>query len=106
MPAQARVGDNANIPSDGHGSPCCHHSCTGPGTEGSPNVNVNGMPALRLGDPGVHSSCCGANTWNVMMASTTVFINGKGAARLGDQTQHCGGVGQLIQGSPNVNTGG
>lgn len=35
----------------------------------------------------------------------TVFINGKGAHRMGDQNRHCGGMGQLIEGSPNVIVG-
>jgi hypothetical protein len=35
----------------------------------------------------------------------TVFINGKGAHRMGDPTRHCGGIGQLIEGSPNVIVG-
>jgi uncharacterized Zn-binding protein involved in type VI secretion len=40
------------------------------------------------------------------MGSKTVFINGMGAHRMGDMTKHCGGVGQLITGSPNVLVGG
>jgi hypothetical protein len=35
----------------------------------------------------------------------TVFINGKGAHRIGDQNRHCGGLGQLVEGSPNVIVG-
>jgi hypothetical protein len=34
-----------------------------------------------------------------------VFINGKGAHRMGDQNRHCGGLGQLVEGSPNVIVG-
>src|SRR5262249_52826699 len=34
-----------------------------------------------------------------------VFINGKGAHRMGDQNRHCGGMGQLVEGSPNVIVG-
>ena len=70
------------------------------------NVHVNGMPALRMGDPGVHSSCCGANSWIAVGSSATVKINGLGAHRLGDMTQHCGGSGTLIQGSAIVSVGG
>jgi hypothetical protein len=65
-------------------------------------VNVNRRPALRVDDPGVHAACCGANTWTATRGSTTVFINGKGAHRIGDQNRHCGGIGQLVEGSPNV----
>lgn len=51
-------------------------------------------------------ACCGTNTWNAAQGSATVFINGKPAVRLGDQTKHCGGVGKMIEGSPNVVIGG
>jgi hypothetical protein len=68
-------------------------------------VNVNRRPALRVDDPGVHAACCGANTWTATRGSTTVFINGKGAHRIGDQNRHCGGIGQLVEGSPNVIVG-
>ncbi len=106
MPPQSRVGDDALIPSDSHGKPCCAHSAQGPGVKGSPNIMVNGMMAMRVTDPGVHSSCCGANTWVVAMGSSTVFMNGLPAARIGDQTTHCGGTGKLIIGSPDVIVGG
>jgi len=67
---------------------------------------VNGRPALRLGDPGIHAACCGSNTWVAKQGSATVFINGLPAHRVNDQDQHCGGVGTLQTGSPNVFTGG
>jgi hypothetical protein len=41
-----------------------------------------------------------------MQGSMTVFINGKPAVRMGDQTRHCGGIGAMIEGSPNVIVGG
>jgi hypothetical protein len=66
---------------------------------------VNRRPALRVGDPGIHTACCGKNTWTATTGSLTVFINGKGAHRMGDQTRHCGGSGTLIEGSPNVIVG-
>lgn len=106
MPAAARLGDRSNCPSDSHGNECCPHNVTGPATEGSPNVFINGKPALRVGDSGVHSQCCGSNTWKCTQGSSRVFINGKPAVRLGDQTQHCGGVGKIIDGSDNVFIGG
>jgi uncharacterized Zn-binding protein involved in type VI secretion len=106
MPPQGRVGDYAFVPADAHGCPACPHPCTGPATAGSPNVLVNGMMALRVGDPGSHAACCGPNSWNAAMGSATVFINDKQAHRLGDTTTHCGGVGSLIVGSPNVIVGG
>ncbi len=102
MPPVSRVKDNAHCPSCSHGKPCCSHPVTGPGTVGSPNILVNGQPPLRIGDPGVHSTCCGPNTWVVAQGSSTVSFNDIPVARLGDQTTHCGGVGTLIVGSPNV----
>ena len=106
MPPQSRVGDNAFNPADAHGCLVCPHPVTGPGTAGSTDVMVNGMQAMRVGDSGVHSMCCGPNKWNVAAGSGTVFINDIPAARLGDQTAHCGGVGNLIAGSGNVIVGG
>jgi uncharacterized Zn-binding protein involved in type VI secretion len=103
---QGRLGDKAFVPADAHGCPACPHPCIGPAIQGSPNVNCNSRPALRVNDPGVHAACCGPNTWNAATGSGTVFINGLQAHRLGDTTAHCGGTGQLIEGSGNVFTGG
>jgi hypothetical protein len=64
---------------------------------------INGMPALRVGDSGIHAACCGANTWTASTGSATVFINGKAAHRVSDMVTHCGvTTGQLIEGSSNV----
>ena len=106
MPPQGRVSDLAQAKADAHGCPACPHPVIGPGTKGSPDVKVNGLPALRLGDPGMHAPCCGGNTWNAQTGSATVFINGKPAHRKGDMTKHCGGVGELTMGSPTVLVGG
>lgn len=106
MPPQGRVGDNAFNPADVHGCPACPHPVTGPGQSGSPDTLVNSMQALRVGDPGKHAACCGPNMWNAAAGSGTVFINNIPAHRLGDMTTHCGGVGNLIVGSPNVIVGG
>ncbi len=106
MPPQTRVGDNAKAPIDGHGCPSCPHPVEGPATTGSPNVLVNGSPAMRLGDGGVHSACCGQNKWTAVMGSATVMINKRPAVRKGDMTVHCGGVGTTVQGSPDVIVGG
>jgi uncharacterized Zn-binding protein involved in type VI secretion len=78
----------------------------GPAIAGSADVLVNGRPALRQGDNGIHAACCGPNTWSATGGSATVFINGKGAHRLGDADQHCGGLGKLVEGSANVLVGG
>lgn len=106
MPPQGRLGDNSMVPADAHGCPACPHPCVGPAIKGSPNVNVNSMPALRVSDTGVHAACCGPNQWTAAKGSGTVNINNLAAHRLGDTDTHCGGSGQLIAGSGNVITGG
>jgi len=106
LPPAGRLGDKSQAPADVHGCPGCPHPVIGPAVTGSPNGNVNALPALRVTDQGVHAACCGPNTWQAAQGSGTVFINGLAAHRQGDIDQHCGGVGQLIEGSPNVNVGG
>ena len=105
-PPQSRLGDKSMVPADSHGCPACPHPCIGPAVGGSPDVYVNGLPALRVGDPGIHAACCGPNTWTAKAGSGSVFINGKKAHRQGDSDKHCGGTGQMVEGSPNVFTGG
>lgn len=102
MPPAVRVSDKASIPADAHGCPACPHPGFGPAVNGSPDVMINKLPAVRLGDPGVHMACCGANQWKVAKGSSTVYVNNKPLARMGDKTTHCGGSGSLINGSPNV----
>lgn len=102
----SRLGDKSQCPADGHGCPGCPHVVIGPAISCSPNVNINGRGALRVGDNGVHAACCGPNTWVAVKGSSTVFINGMASHRLDDMDQHCGGIGRMIEGSPNVNVGG
>ncbi len=90
------------MPADAHGCPACPHPCIGPAIAGSPDVMVNNLPALRVGDPGMHAACCGPNTWTAQAGSGTVFINSIKAHRLGDKDTHCGGSGQMVDGSSNV----
>ena len=106
MPEQCRLGDYSFVPADAHGCPGCPHPCTGPAICGSPDVLVNGMPAIRVSDPGVHAVCCGPNTWTASKGSSNVFVNNLKAHRRGDKDDHCGGSGYMIQGSMNVITGG
>jgi uncharacterized Zn-binding protein involved in type VI secretion len=106
MPPQGRLGDLSQVMADAHGCPACPHPGVGPAIVGSPNVNVNKMPALRVDDKGIHMACCGTNTWTAQAGSSTVFINNKAAHRQGDADKHCGGMGKLIMGSPNVIVGG
>ena len=106
MPPQHRVSDNGKVDADSHGCPACPHPAVGPAIQGSPNVNVNSLPATRKDDMGMHAACCGPNMWTATGASGTVKINSKGAHRKDDAQKHCGGSGKSIAGSPNVNTGG
>ncbi|MBC7976711.1 MAG: hypothetical protein H7138_17190 [Myxococcales bacterium] len=105
VPGQGRLGDKASVGLDAHGCPFCPHHAIGPAIQGSPDVHVNLRPALRVGDPGIHAACCGKNIWTASTGSLTVIINGRGAHRIGDETRHCGGIGALVEGSPNVIVG-
>lgn len=106
MPGAARIGDLSKCDADMHGCPICPHVVQGPAVTGSPNVSINGRPAVRVGDKGIHAVCCGPNTWNATMGSSTVLINNKPAHRKDDMDMHCGGVGKMIQGSDDVIIGG
>ena len=102
----SRLGDKAQNPIDAHGCPACPHPVVGPVIEGSPDVKVNKRPAVRCDDKGIHAACCGTNTWKTFYGSDTVFINGRRAIRKDDITRHCGGMGKMVEGSPNVFFGG
>ncbi len=106
MPPQGRLGDKSEAKADAHGGVCCPHPVIGPAVIGSPTVMVNYRPALRVGDKGVHAPCCGTNMWTAKTGSATVIINGSPAHRLGDADEHCGGMGTLVEGSPDVIVGG
>jgi uncharacterized Zn-binding protein involved in type VI secretion len=105
MPPQGRLGDKSQAVC-AHGCLACPHPVIGPAVTGSPDVLVNDRPALRVTDQGIHTPCCGPNTWVATSGSATVFINGLPAHRVGDTDTHCGGVGTLIEGSPDVIVGG
>lgn len=106
MPGLGRLGDKSFCAADAHGCPACPHPVTGPAVTGSPDVLANNLPALRVGDAGIHAACCGPNTWEAKMGSATVIINNKGAYRMGDMAKHCGGVGKLVEASPDILVGG
>ena len=106
MPGQGRLGDKSQAQADAHGCPACPHPVTGPAVQGSPDVLVNFLPALRVTDMGIHAACCGPNIWTAVQGSSTVLINFLAAHRMGDADQHCGGPGKLIEGSPDVIVGG
>lgn len=105
MQPQTRLGDNSFVPVDTHGKDCCPHACRGPAETGSPDVYVNNKNALRVTDTGIHSQCCGPNTWVATQGSQTVIINGLQAHRLYDVDTHCGGLGYMVEGSPDVFVG-
>ena len=103
MPGACRLGDRSKAPIDTHGCPAClHTNVQGPAITASPNVFVNGAPALRIGDGGIHAACCFTNTWKVIQGSGQVFVNGQALVRKGDTTLHCGGIGKMIDASENV----
>ncbi len=105
MAKQSRLGDQSLVPADTHHRPCCAHVCIGPAETGSPDVEVNNRAALRVSDSGIHSHCCGPNTWIATQGSETVFINNLKAHRLGDRDEHCGGPGYMVEGSEDVLVG-
>jgi uncharacterized Zn-binding protein involved in type VI secretion len=92
----AHLGDFAFSPADSHGCPADPHQVQGPIIAGSALVLIDGKPAARKGDPGVHAACCGANTFTIADGDPDVLIEGRPAARIGDATAHCGGMGTII----------
>lgn len=77
----------------------------GPARSGSADTEINGRPALRVGDTGEHDHCCGSNSWTVIGGAATVWVNERPLARVGDDVEHCGGRGQLVAGSEDVDVG-
>lgn len=77
MPAIARKGDTAS----GHG-------CFPPSDiiSASPDVEIDGIPAARVGDAVAAHGCgdCPPHERSIADGSPTVFINGLAAARVGD----------------------
>ncbi len=82
----------------GHG---CHFPPSN-ATGGSLNVDINGLPAMRIGDSYAAHACPkhgGGHGRTLAEGSASVFINGKPAGRIGDAID-CGGTAQT--GSSNV----
>jgi|SRR5439155_10488649 len=102
MPGAARLADMGKVDSDAHGCPACPHPGIGPAIQGSPDVNINNMPAVRVDDLGIHAVCCAMNMWTATKGSGTVFINGKAAHRKDDAQKHCGGDGKMNTASSDV----
>lgn len=95
MPPAHRLGDIGS----GHG---CHFPPT-PAIVGSPNVFVNGMPAMRVGDAYLPHPCPACpippHPRALAQGSPSVFVNSIPAGRVGDAIG-CGG--SAATGSPNV----
>ena len=106
MPPQTRLGDKSKCDADAHGCPACPHVVQGPAVTGAATVLVNNKPAVRATDSGVHVACCGPNIWVAAMGSFSVMIEYLPAHRKDDMDIHCGGIGKMIEGSPDVNVGG
>ncbi len=102
MPAAARLGDPAQVQNDAHGCPACPHPGLGPIVTGSPDVYINNLNAARQDDLGIHAICCGPNTYTLTKGSPDVYVNNKPLMRMNDKTTHCGGNGNIKQGSPDV----
>lgn len=92
MPAAARKNDVGS----GHG--CFPPSSV---TSASPDVEIDGIPAARMGDSLAAHGCakCPPHGRSISSGSPTVFINGQPAARVGDSID-CGG--SMIAGSGTV----
>lgn len=83
----SRLSDLNACPIPGHG--------TNPTTTGSPDVLINNLPTLRVGD----SSACGDT---VAQGISNILVNGKPIAFLGSATAHGG---MIVTGSGNVLVG-
>lgn len=68
---------------------------------GSPNVNINNLPAARVFDAYV---CPIVGIGIIIAGSQTVKINNVAAARV-TSLGACSGVTVIVTGSPNTNTG-
>ncbi|MCF6446151.1 PAAR domain-containing protein [Nereida sp. MMG025] len=99
MPKATRLGDIGS----GHD---CHFPPT-PSTTASPDVNIDGIAAVRQGDAYAPHACstCPAppHPRSLSGGSSTVFINGKPAGRVGDAIS-CGGMAGA--GSGTISIGG
>lgn len=67
--------------------------------EGSPDIEINGKPAVRVGD----NFEAHPHERRLKEGSSSVWFNGKKAGRIGDAID-CGG--KVMEGSPDVLIGG
>ena len=84
----------------------CPHRRNGVFTGGSPNVFIEGKPAIREGDDGI-CNCVHSGTFKASEGSGTVFINGKAAVRIKDETTctQCGEEGYVTTACQTVFVG-
>jgi uncharacterized Zn-binding protein involved in type VI secretion len=104
IPKHATVGDQGLCSADSHGCPACPHVVIGPIKTGNPKVKINGKPVACVGDTGIHRACCGPNTFRIVSGDPDVKVDGKCVAKHGDKTQHCGGVGIVVDKSLVLST--
>lgn len=95
MPPSTRLGDI------GTGHDC--HFPPSPSTSASPDVNIDGIPAVRRGDAYAPHACPACpqppHKRSLTGGSGTVFINSRPAGRVGDPIS-CGGI--VDEGSATV----
>lgn len=103
--AAGRAGDGSGIVGGEHDRARGPRAVGGVTTCGSPDVHVNGRPALRAGDRGIHAGCPGSGTFLAEGGAPAVFFDGRCAHRRGDAIRHCGGTGAQLDGSPDVTIG-
>lgn len=103
MPGAVRLTDVALVSGDAHACTACPHVASGPAIEGSNDVFINSLNAVRKGDRGIHAVCCQKNTYVADAGSNNVYVNGKPLVRMNDATKHCDQTsGKFITGSPTV----
>lgn len=105
MPAAAR-GNSVDVVQSQTGSGTnCASPLTTATNQCSPNVFVNGIGLVRIGDVVQNHPLggCGPDTSGLTISSSTVFANNKGAGRIGDQYTSDN---TITTGSPNVFIGG
>ena len=91
------------------GDVCTGHGCwpPRPSTEGSLDVNVNGIPVHRMGDAWNSHCCPGSGCHSSVLAagSSTVNVNGLQMARISDPVA-CGSTASAASCSLDVFCGG
>lgn len=97
MPKSARISDTAF-------GQCCHGTWTGVWVSGSPDVDHNGLQAIRIGDIGVVS--CPCSIMYAVSGSPDVDHNGIPSHRLGDAVVVSCGSGVTVSGSPDTDDNG